>query len=873
MKFRRILSLVLALLMVMSTFALGAFADEQTLQDTKSVAIKYGTPVVDGQLDEIWETAVAIDFPYDRNDSSESKLAAALETPVDHWAKALWDDANLYVYIRVYDDSVYVDDAIASYNRDGIEVYFDEANNKAFNNTGLRQPCINPTVDGNGKCNKPAEVSAYKTFINEAEGYYDVEVSLPFNNVDAENGVVIGYDVSINGNSTGADKRDNCWSWNDRTNVSYKYSVYLGNGVLEGKEGEGVEVTKYDVTYDANGGAGAPEAQKKVEGQALTLSDAKPTWPGYTFKGWATSAAGEVAYAAGAQYTEDAPLTLYAVWEFSLDTSNRTLPEGAEKKAEGWVLNRELAETQVKWEIYTLGEDTVLNFTLWPEETEKVATSTIYTVNPENGKDIGYSTFGKQAWAAALTGETDGEGNPVTYRHKITKAVIGDGIKQLTTVFGGMGKVATVEIPATLNNLNGPVFESAGALNSIYVKGNAPVEGHLDLSNMTYIAGYCFDGCKKITSVTLNENFTKDILTETFKATSITEIEIPAGVPSIKNLAFSGVSALTKVIVNGSETVIGDYAFANNTDPTKDGYKNYIGQITIVAPVGSKAEEFCTTHADTGIKFEALTDEPDEPEEPEVNIPEMPDMPVDAATGDFAEKNDLQWTFDATTGLLVIHGTDTVLEMDYNISWNGKHEKDTDGDGTKEVLAALPWVDGTIKQADIKEVVIAAPIVKVGGYMLSYLRNVTKITIPTTLTDLSARGALSYSDSLTTIVVAGNEAEEGVIDLSYVTKIGSYALDDAFKGETVKILTGDIESFSAVKFLQTVASAEIMLKPDTPLDAWATKYKNGDFAENADIGKNLTFTYYSDDEGGDEPIIPEPPVDENIVSGNIIGGW
>ena len=53
-----------------------------------------------------------------------------------------------------------------------------------------------------------------------------------------------------------------------------------------------------------------------------------------------------------------------------------------------------------------------------------------------------------------------------------------------------------------------------------------------------------------------------------FDPDEIKEIEIPAGVPSVKNKAFSGVYALTKVIVNGSESVIGDYAFANNTDPT-----------------------------------------------------------------------------------------------------------------------------------------------------------------------------------------------------------------------------------------------------------------------------------------------------------------
>ncbi len=73
----------------------------------------------------------------------------------------------------------------------------------------------------------------------------------------------------------------------------------------------------YTVKYDANGGSGAPSDQTKTHGTALTLSSTKPTRTGYTFKGWATSASGSVAYAAGASYTSNAAVTLYAVWEIN----------------------------------------------------------------------------------------------------------------------------------------------------------------------------------------------------------------------------------------------------------------------------------------------------------------------------------------------------------------------------------------------------------------------------------------------------------------------------------------------------------------------------------------------------------------------------
>lgn len=74
-------------------------------------------------------------------------------------------------------------------------------------------------------------------------------------------------------------------------------------------------LTKYTVSYNANGGSGAPSSQSKYYGKSLTLSSTKPTRTGYTFKGWATSSSGSVAYASGASYTANASATLYAIWQ------------------------------------------------------------------------------------------------------------------------------------------------------------------------------------------------------------------------------------------------------------------------------------------------------------------------------------------------------------------------------------------------------------------------------------------------------------------------------------------------------------------------------------------------------------------------------
>lgn len=71
----------------------------------------------------------------------------------------------------------------------------------------------------------------------------------------------------------------------------------------------------YTVSYNANGGSGAPSSQTKQHDITLTLSSTKPTRDGYEFAGWGTSATDTgVKYSAGGQYTENSNITLYAIW-------------------------------------------------------------------------------------------------------------------------------------------------------------------------------------------------------------------------------------------------------------------------------------------------------------------------------------------------------------------------------------------------------------------------------------------------------------------------------------------------------------------------------------------------------------------------------
>lgn len=71
----------------------------------------------------------------------------------------------------------------------------------------------------------------------------------------------------------------------------------------------------YTISYNANGGTGAPSDQTKTYGVDLTLSSTKPTRTNYGFIKWNTNSSGTgTDYNSGGTYTANAGATLYAQW-------------------------------------------------------------------------------------------------------------------------------------------------------------------------------------------------------------------------------------------------------------------------------------------------------------------------------------------------------------------------------------------------------------------------------------------------------------------------------------------------------------------------------------------------------------------------------
>lgn len=105
-------------------------------------------------------------------------------------------------------------------------------------------------------------------------------------------------------------------------NVTLSGSVTNQSGYMNGTSSASQTITipalaHHTVTFNANGGTGAPGSQTKWYGEDLVIPSTKPTRTNYEFLGWSKTPTGTAAYQPGQTYggTPDSDYTLYAVWK------------------------------------------------------------------------------------------------------------------------------------------------------------------------------------------------------------------------------------------------------------------------------------------------------------------------------------------------------------------------------------------------------------------------------------------------------------------------------------------------------------------------------------------------------------------------------
>ncbi len=172
----------------------------------------------------------------------------------------------------------------------------------------------------------------------------------------------------------------------------------------------------------------------------------------------------------------------------------------------------------------------------------------------KNGKpEYLFEVFGTGDTMEAL----DASGNEITYGTSknllwhdyvpyIKRVRVGGNVTTLQNCsLAFLTNAEYIELSPKVIYFKSKVFEATSALKSIYITGNAPIDGNADLSNILTHGSYQFDGCRYITSVTFSENMKKDEMpTEFLKSTGIVDFTVPEQFTSISFDAFENCKRL-----------------------------------------------------------------------------------------------------------------------------------------------------------------------------------------------------------------------------------------------------------------------------------------------------------------------------------------
>ena len=191
------------------------FADLKLGNKSKIEDAIFGTPIIDGDLDELWNNA--------RELSTNAWVTG--DSGATAKVKTMWDKDNFYVIADVTDEVLNKSNPNV-WEQDSIEIFLDQNNNKTSNYQG---------DDSQIRVNFENEVtvSGYnpeglKTKTKITDKGYVVEVSIPLTEIEAKNGYIIGFDIQVN-DANEAGERTGVVTWCDNSGASYANTAGFGN--------------------------------------------------------------------------------------------------------------------------------------------------------------------------------------------------------------------------------------------------------------------------------------------------------------------------------------------------------------------------------------------------------------------------------------------------------------------------------------------------------------------------------------------------------------------------------------------------------------------------------------------------------------------
>ena len=298
---------------------------------------------------------------------------------------------------------------------------------------------------------------------------------------------------------------------------------------------------QYDVSFDANGGSGAPDAQKKTHGEAITLDSKTPIKDLLAFAGWAdTDDAQQAQYQAGGSYDAEGDSTLYAVWAY---------PSGSCGENAVWVF----ADNCLK----ISGTGAMTDFSAGSDVPWQAYAGNISRVEIEEG----ITSVGSYAFAdctnlqeIVLPESIRTIGKYAFHNCESMKTLsIPEGVEAIEEyTFHNCASLASLQLPSTLKTIGAYSLFGCSALQELVLP-----------SSVNKLGEYAFANCSSLTTINLPNGITV-IPARLFSSnSSLSEIVIPGTVETIEEFAFEGCAVVSEIIIPGSVKEIARGAFSS----------------------------------------------------------------------------------------------------------------------------------------------------------------------------------------------------------------------------------------------------------------------------------------------------------------------
>lgn len=190
--------------------------------DRAQALAAYGTPVIDGEIDSVWDKTSYNVMDIVRGGNGNFYTG---------WFKVLWDEDNLYVLAKVY--GTHFDNSdVSPWNNDSFEIFVDEGlerSTKYDSNDYQVRSDFKGTVSGQNY-----DLTKVQAAGKLEEDYYYAEMKVPFVEIKGKADAVLGFDVQVNISKTIAAARE-CIGWTEssRKGAPSSDTSIFGNLVLK----------------------------------------------------------------------------------------------------------------------------------------------------------------------------------------------------------------------------------------------------------------------------------------------------------------------------------------------------------------------------------------------------------------------------------------------------------------------------------------------------------------------------------------------------------------------------------------------------------------------------------------------------------------